>query len=59
MKELSSRREECYKGFICTECTMTLGCGTSRRDVFGVCVCVCMQTYMYLHMCVLGELFLM
>lgn len=38
---------------------MTLGCGTSRRDVFGVCVCVCMQTYMYMHMCVLGELFLM
>lgn len=51
LKELSSRTEAHYKGFICKECTMTLGCRTSRSEVFDVLV--------HMHMCVLMDMFLL
>ena len=64
VKELSSKREASYKGFICTECTTTFCCTTSRSEMFGcvlvcasvcVCVCVCVCVWPGERGCFLGR----
>ena len=54
VKELSSRREASYKGFICTECTTTFCCTTSRSEMFG-CVLVCASMCVCVCVCVCGQ----
>ena len=54
VKELSSKREASYKGFICTECTTTFCCTTSRSEMFG-CVLVCASVCVCVCVCVCGQ----